>query len=204
MAVGSMRISESLQILIDSRLDTIDRMLLGRVLRQERMEIVREVELQVYELLQERDSTELTRDDVLAVLAQLDPPEAYLPEEMRGDRSISSRPATSSSQTPRPRPSGKFQTGKLSGILGLVSLSLAPVLGPFGYASIFVLNSEIPAIIIWLCAGGIMFLTGIIGVAFAVQARLNGPWAIAGAITSAFSILSSFLGLSWLFLELLA
>ena len=74
-------LSESLQCLIDSRLDTIERMLLGRVARAERLAIVREVESQIHELLSERETDELSREDVLSVLARLDPPEAYLPEE---------------------------------------------------------------------------------------------------------------------------
>src|SRR4051794_41941944 len=78
--IASVRVTESLQPLIDSRLDTIDRMLLGRLPRGERLEVVREVESQVFELLQERNADEPTREDVLAVLARLDPPEAYLPE----------------------------------------------------------------------------------------------------------------------------
>ena len=53
-AEGSIQIPESLQALIDSRLDTIDRMLLGRLPRGERLEVVREVESQIFELLQER------------------------------------------------------------------------------------------------------------------------------------------------------
>ena len=79
-------LSESLQSLIDSRLDTIERMLLGRVARAERMAIVREVESQIHELLGERETDEPSREDVLAVLARLDPPEAYLPEEGGADR----------------------------------------------------------------------------------------------------------------------
>ena len=70
--VATTQIAESLQTLIDSRLDTIDRMLLGRLPRSERLEIVREVEGQIHELLGERGSDELTREDVLAVLARLD------------------------------------------------------------------------------------------------------------------------------------
>ena len=80
--ITSVQVPELLQALIDSRLDTIDRMLLGRLPRSERLEIVREVESQIFELLQERCSDEPTREDVLAVLARLDPPEAYLPEEL--------------------------------------------------------------------------------------------------------------------------
>ena len=81
MTTAAIELSGSLQALVDSRLDTIDRMLMGRVPRQDRLAIVREVEAQVFELLQERGAEELTREDVLAVLARLDPPEAYLPEE---------------------------------------------------------------------------------------------------------------------------
>ena len=84
MMVATTQVTESLQTLIDSRLDTIDRMLLGRLPRSERLEVVREVEGQIHELLGERGSDDLTREDVLAVLARLDPPEAYLPEGESG------------------------------------------------------------------------------------------------------------------------
>ena len=85
MTVATAPISDSLQTLVDSRLDTIDRMLLGRVSRQDRLAIVREVESQIHELLYDRGSDELTREDVLAVLARLDPPEAYIPDALEGD-----------------------------------------------------------------------------------------------------------------------
>ena len=81
MMVATVQISESLQTLIDSRLDTIDRMLLGRLSRQDRLAIVREVESQIHELLQERDADELTREDVLAVLARLTRPRPIFPSE---------------------------------------------------------------------------------------------------------------------------
>ena len=84
MMVATAQISESLQMLIDSRLDTIDRMLLGRLSRQDRLAIVREVDSQIHELIQASEGDELTREDVLAVLARLDPPEAYLPNETDG------------------------------------------------------------------------------------------------------------------------
>src|SRR3954451_12809710 len=90
--IASVRVPESLQTLIDSRLDTIDRMLLGRLPRAERLEVVREVESQIFELLQERCSDEPTREDVLAVLARLDPPEAYLPEELEREPGARLRP----------------------------------------------------------------------------------------------------------------
>ena len=90
--ITSVQVPELLQALIDSRLDTIDRMLLGRLPRAERLEMVREVESQIFELLQERCSDEPTREDVLAVLARLDPPEAYLPEELEREAASHPRP----------------------------------------------------------------------------------------------------------------
>lgn len=86
MTVATAQISESLQTLIDSRLDTIDRMLLGRLSRQERLAIVTEVESQIHELLHANDADELTREGVLAVLARLDPPEAFIPDEIDGEQ----------------------------------------------------------------------------------------------------------------------
>jgi hypothetical protein len=77
---------------IDDRLDAIDRVLLrAGVSRGERRSIVEEVENQVYELLARRAAGEPTRADVEAVLASLDPPEEYAPEEYR--RRLAERPA---------------------------------------------------------------------------------------------------------------
>jgi hypothetical protein len=73
-----------LQALIDDRLDAIERVLLrAGVSRGERRSIVEEVENQVHEMLGRRAAGEPTRDDVRAVLASLDPPEEYAPEEYR-------------------------------------------------------------------------------------------------------------------------
>ncbi len=51
----SVRLDAAAQALIDARLDTIERLLMGRVSRQDRLEIVREVEAQIHDLLQERN-----------------------------------------------------------------------------------------------------------------------------------------------------
>lgn len=67
----TIQLSTALQSLIDSRLDTVDRMLLSRVPRGERLAIVREVESQIDELLSERETDEVSREDVLAVLGRL-------------------------------------------------------------------------------------------------------------------------------------
>jgi hypothetical protein len=77
-------LNPDLRILIDERLDAIDRTLLEvQVSYSERRSIVAEVETQIFELLSRR-TEHPTREDVLAVLDSLDPPESYIPEELRG------------------------------------------------------------------------------------------------------------------------
>ena len=72
----------SLRQLVDSRLDSIERILLSTdISRIERREIVQSVEDQIHELLGRRNEAEPTREGVLAVLAMIDPPEAYLISE---------------------------------------------------------------------------------------------------------------------------
>jgi hypothetical protein len=81
MNSSMVELSPALQTLIDERLDSIERILLvAGVSRGERRGILSEVEAHVFELLARRTTAEPTREDVLAVLAQLDPPESYAPE----------------------------------------------------------------------------------------------------------------------------
>jgi len=71
-------LSPALRALIDERLDGIDRVLRhARTPRPERLEILDSVETQILEMLAKRTAEEPTRRDLLAVLAELDPPEAY-------------------------------------------------------------------------------------------------------------------------------
>ncbi|MFN0018115.1 MAG: hypothetical protein ACKVP0_07650 [Pirellulaceae bacterium] len=71
-------LSNDLQAIIDNRLDAIDQNLLRAGLpRHQRRSIVEEVENQILEMLSRLEVAEYTRADVLAVLAKLDPPEAY-------------------------------------------------------------------------------------------------------------------------------
>ena len=70
--------------LIDARLDAIEQILLRvQVSYSERRHIVGEVESQIFELLSRRGENP-AREDIVAVLDSLDPPEAYVPEELRG------------------------------------------------------------------------------------------------------------------------
>lgn len=78
-------LSNALQAIIDNRLDAIDQNLLRAGLpRHQRRSIVEEVENQILEMLTRLEVEEWTRADVLAVLAKLDPPEAYVPEDAPG------------------------------------------------------------------------------------------------------------------------
>jgi hypothetical protein len=82
-----------LRALVDDRLDAIERVLLrAGVSRGERRSIVEAVENQIHEMLARRTTGEPTRDDVLAVLASLDPPEQYAPEEYRQRPAPARRP----------------------------------------------------------------------------------------------------------------
>jgi hypothetical protein len=68
-----------LRQLIDARLDNIERALMTQAMsRGDRQQILAAIEEQIFEMLDGNSKEEPTRDDVLAVLAKLDPPEAYL------------------------------------------------------------------------------------------------------------------------------
>jgi hypothetical protein len=182
MTVATAQISESLQVLIDSRLDTIERMLLGRLSRQDRLAIVREVESQIHELLEECNSEELTREDVLAVLARLDPPEAYLPEETAGrPRSVGATVPTRVSQR---APKTNDKLGRASGLLGLGSAGLLLLL-PVCWLVAVALNSEV---VLFVLGGGtivLVLIATIVGLVLGIVARKSGTWAIVGIVTSA-------------------
>ena len=195
--IDSIHISESLQTLIDCRLDTIDRMLLGRMPRSERVEIVREVESQIYELLGNQNSDELTREDVLGVLARLDPPEAYLPDEPS-----SGPPPRRSAAIGVPRQPSRERdpgAGKASGILGIIMLALLLVLYPlvvmlstFGWPNA-------PILAVWFTVVLIVFVGSIIGLVLAGKARVKGGWAVAGLVIGiialSLSVVAGVLGL---------
>jgi hypothetical protein len=191
MTVTTARVSDGLQTLIDARLDTIDRMLLGRVPRMDRLAIVREVEGQIHDLLAERGGEEPDRDDVLAVLARLDPPEAYLPEEDEGTPPVVRVPTAPRATRPGREPVPTVS--RASGIVGLCALGLfllAPVL--FGVALFF--ESEILLFGGIFGAAGVSLITGLVAIALAIYARLRGAWAVVGLVTGLVSALLSVMG----------
>jgi hypothetical protein len=189
MTLVSIQLPEPLQVLIDSRLDTIDRMLLGRLPRQDRLAIVKEVESQIYEQLHEREAEELGRDDVLAVLARLDPPEAYLPEEI-GSRPDSARvplpaPALRTARREEPR------LARASGILGLSGLGLTFFVLPLAFLVASAFESELLMLVGLFGTIVSIFAVGVLGLILGGQARKGGAWAIAGMVTGLISILLS-------------
>ena len=126
MTMGT-QLETPLRELIDERLDAIDGVLLrAGVSRGERHRIVEEVEAQVYELLARRAAGEPTRADVAAVLASLDPPEAYAPA---GYRRRLARQAREEARPRLPQPSllavGSAAGGVLTLLLALLLYGLA-------------------------------------------------------------------------------
>jgi hypothetical protein len=191
MSVATTELSRSTRHLIDSRLDTIDRMLLGRVSRQERLEIVREVEAQIFELLHERGADESSREDVLAVLARLDPPEAYLAEEV-GEAGPFSARSSAGSRAERSQPArrGDLRVAKASGILGLVALAMILL----GTPMVFVIGVVMQSELILLGLGGailaLCFVVAVLAIALTVHSRLASAWAIVGLVNGILSILA--------------
>ena len=192
--ISSVQVPGLLQALIDSRLDTNDRMLLGRLPRGERLEVVREVESQIFELLQERCSDEPTREDVLAVLARLDPPEAYLPEELGSETQARPRSAIGHSRPAQPRvqPAGgdTRKTALASGIVGIASIVLWVFIFPF-ILGIAQLNIGEAILVVWYMLTGITFIGSVLAISLAVYSRLRGNWAITGLVTGILALLGS-------------
>jgi hypothetical protein len=184
------QLSTALQSLIDSRLDTIDRMLLSRVARSERLAIVREVESQIGELLEERETDELSREDVLAVLGRLDPPEAYLPDELESEGQAEVR-------TPVPQPvkaarQGHHGVARASGFLGLGGL-LALMLLFLSYCAGMALQSELAFVIGAAFSIPCIFVCCLLSITLGIYARRSGVWALIGIVTGGVTLLFSLL-----------
>src|SRR5262245_40097390 len=112
-----------LRNLIDNRLDAIDRILIDAgTARAERGNILSDIEAQIYEMLRAAvGEREPTRRDVLDVLAKLDPPEAYAPEDQREcERAVEPKPLAPIVPKPAPAlPAAESRT-PASGILACV------------------------------------------------------------------------------------
>ena len=178
--IAETRLSADLQSLVDARLDTIDRMLLGRVDRQDRLAIVREVEGQIFELLSGRDGNSPDRDDVLAVLARLDPPEAYLPDDEAPARPRSARAPASPRALAPAREAPTRRIGLVGGILGMFSVMCVLFCVSIEF---YVLNASQGDKAAFFASMGVGFVLSILAIIFASRARLRGAWAITGLVT---------------------
>jgi hypothetical protein len=196
MTATSVRISASVQALIDARLDTIERMLLGRVSRQDRLAIVRDVETQIHELLQEHGDDEIGRDEMLAVLARLDPPEAYLPEEPAGE--LTSAPVRVPMPA-RPDRTAQARIARISGILGLSALAVL-LLSPLLLLLAELAGSEELLLIGLFMIGGLVLVLGVLGLALGIAARRAGAWSLVGIVASVASLLFGFAAGSYVLL----
>ncbi|MGO9467691.1 MAG: hypothetical protein ACLQIB_32815 [Isosphaeraceae bacterium] len=198
MTGTTVQLPRALETLVDSRLDTIDRMLVGRVPRQDRLAIVREVESQIYDLLQQEELQEHSRESVLAVLARLDPPEAYLPDESAGETvgaGLSASPRPRVTRQPEPR---NLHTGVASGVLGLVAVFLV-LLSPLPYILGVVAQSEIVMLFGWGAEILAVLAVGIPGIVLGINARFKGPWAIVGLGASTLSLLTALIASAIMF-----
>jgi hypothetical protein len=182
MTVATVQLSEALEAMIDSRLDTIDRILMGRVPRQERLAIVREVESQIHELLHERGGDELSREDVLAVLARLDPPEAYLPDDT--DASPVSVVRALPTRATSPALGRDQRLGRASGILALGAIVVLLIMTPVTFSLAIGLQSDA---VLFVLGGGtllLVFSAALMAFVLGILARKSGNWAITGIVAS--------------------
>ncbi|WP_165249748.1 hypothetical protein [Paludisphaera soli] len=174
----------SARILIDARLDAIDRALLGRVSRAERLDVVGEVESRIDELLQGRvgSGREASRDDVLAVLSRLDPPEAYLGDEaVEPHRDPFAGRPTSAPRVVAAERDGTSPIARASAILGGAALASFAFL-PIGYGVAVGLGSETFLFAVWGLVGLFMLLGGTVAVVLASFGGVERPASLVGLI----------------------
>jgi hypothetical protein len=184
--------------LIDARLETVERALFGRISRAERLDIVGEIESRIDELLRDRcgPGVDPSREDVLAVLGRLDPPEAYLDFESGESVRLPAfekpvRPVRSDLVSEPDRLQKLSLVSGICGIVGLMSALLAPVL-------FFVALGTNSALIFFggcgFC-GLVSLMGGSAAIVFAGMSRLKTPWSIAGLILGVISVMLAVMGI---------
>lgn len=106
----AMELSGTVRRIIDSRLDAIERALMANgTPRGDRLQIVSATEDQILEMLNRQGSDEPTREDVLNVLARIDPPEAYLDSRAPETSDFPHHPETESRPRHVPAPESREQ-----------------------------------------------------------------------------------------------
>ncbi len=186
-------LSEVCQSLIDARLDTIDRMLMGRAPRSDRTAIVGEIESQIHELLSGYDPETISREDVLDVLRRLDPPEAYLTNEEDHENVIRPRQSLAGATgRPNQREITRVQgdtAGRIGGIVGIGSL-VAVLFGlPMGWVAAASLDSILMLYSTIFLTGFLGFAGSIAGLILSIRGRKQGVLPIIGIVTSVIALL---------------
>jgi hypothetical protein len=176
--LDAVQLVPSLQALVDARLDTIERMLMGRIPRQDRLAIVREVESQIQEQLGIHHHGEPSREDVLTILATLDPPEAYLPDEDEPASHVPrSIPAGLGSRNPAR--SSKELAGGVLGLLSLIGAGILPVLCWI----LAMMIESVEMLVGGLAVSTVLVLTLMtISLVLSIRAGLRKPWAVTGLV----------------------
>jgi len=185
-------LAPALQSLVDARLDAVDRMLLGRISRQERLDVVGEVEGRIHELLREclGAGGEPSREDVLAVLARLDPPEAYLPEDAMETKTTapSRAPRTAREIAPPASAADSSRFTRFNAGLGIMSVAMVCMV-PLGYVIALPFRSDMTLLVFWMIGWSFMFVGGLISVALAAVNRLADVRAVVGLVCGCVSLL---------------
>ena len=175
-------LANAVQSLIDARLETIERMLMGRVPRSDRLAI--------------------SSDDMLEILRQLDPPEAYLANEIQV-----SEPAREFRAVYKPNPiagkpvSGVGSEARIGGITGLCSLGLI-LMAPIPYLVASTFNSEI---LLLFGLGGFALLgiaASIVALILSIRCRRQGLMPILGLVAASLSLPIWLLGCSFMLLSM--
>ena len=186
-------LSEVCQSLIDARLDTIDRMLMGHVPRSDRTAIVGEIESQIHELLAGYDPETISREDVLDVLRRLDPPEAYLTCEDDHENLIRPRQSLAgttgrTNQREITRLQGNT-AGRIGGIVGISTL----IIVLFGLPMGWVIAASLESILLLYSTIFLTALLGLVGsitgLIFSIRGRKQGILPIIGIVTSVIALL---------------
>ena len=174
-------LNEEAQSLIDARLDTIERMLAGRTTRGDRLAIVREVEAQLQEYLAERTPGDTDGDAVIAALARLDPPEAFLADGMSPARparhSSPVRPRVASSAPPRPIGATAARMSALVGLAGVLTFLL---MMPGVFRMLAARGRPDGLLLILPPLLGLVYFQSITAVGLAAYSRFVSRWAIIG------------------------
>ncbi|WZO95745.1 hypothetical protein EP7_002713 [Isosphaeraceae bacterium EP7] len=202
MTVTAMRLDDALQALVDARLDTIDRMLMGHLPRRDRLAIVQDVEGQIDEMLDGLGTEGVTREALMSILARLDPPEAYIPEPEGREMVVPPRrvsmPADLGVDRRAPA-TGLARPAKASGIVGLISLVGGALGTVLGYVLALMTGSMVLFYLGCFGSLGAMLCGGTVAITLAACFRRGGEWATVGLVTGILAVVSSLMTVAMVF-----